>query len=47
MSAGHHLKKWLSKRTYLLCGFIGPLITPLKIEQPARSDMGKDPSVGA
>ena len=34
MSAGHHLKKWLSKRTYLLCGFIGPLITPLRSNNP-------------
>ena len=23
-SAGHHLKKWLSKRPYLICGFIRP-----------------------
>ena len=34
ISAGHHLKKWLSKRTYLICGFIRPLFTPLRSNNP-------------
>jgi hypothetical protein len=33
-------QKWLSKRTYLICGFIRPS-SAIEIEQPARSDVGR------
>ena len=35
------LQKMALQTDYLICGFIRPLITPIEIEQPARSDMGK------